>query len=249
MIDQHSLQVTYRFDRGEPRGAHKKDADWAGRGDCIDCNACVVACPMGIDIREGSQMECINCGLCIDACDDIMRKVERPVGLIAFDTDAAVAGRAAKAPVRYHLLRGRTAYYGVALIIVSALMVWGLSTRSALDLHVLRDRNPRFVVLKDGSIRNGYTLKIANRSYTPQDAVITFTGIEGVNLKSPGEDVERDALVQRIAPNEVRPVRVFITAHAEALHSPTAAVAFVVQAGDQRQTVSTVFESDTVRAP
>ncbi|MBS0362121.1 MAG: cytochrome c oxidase accessory protein CcoG, partial [Proteobacteria bacterium] len=63
MLDTHSLQVTYRYDRGEPRGAHKKGADWAGRGDCVDCHACVVACPMGIDIRNGPQLECINCGL------------------------------------------------------------------------------------------------------------------------------------------------------------------------------------------
>ena len=95
MLDQHSLQVTYRLDRGEPRGAHKKDQAWAGRGDCIDCRQCVVACPMGIDIRDGAQLECINCGLCIDACDAIMRKVERPRGLIGYDTDAAVAARVA----------------------------------------------------------------------------------------------------------------------------------------------------------
>ena len=60
MLDMHSLQVTYRYDRGEPRGAHKKGAAWAGRGDCLDCHACMVACPMGNDIRNGSQLECIN---------------------------------------------------------------------------------------------------------------------------------------------------------------------------------------------
>jgi cytochrome c oxidase accessory protein FixG len=32
-------------------------------GDCIDCMACVNVCPMGIDIREGQQMECITCAL------------------------------------------------------------------------------------------------------------------------------------------------------------------------------------------
>src|SRR6185312_12826401 len=90
MVDQHSLQVTYRRDRGEPRAAHKAGSAWEGRGDCIDCQQCVVACPMGIDIRNGSQLECINCALCIDACDEIMLKVERPTGLIGYDTDAAV---------------------------------------------------------------------------------------------------------------------------------------------------------------
>jgi cytochrome c oxidase accessory protein FixG len=91
MIDKHSLQVTYRYDRGEPRGAHRKGDPWEGRGDCIDCKQCVVVCPMGIDIREGSQFECINCALCIDACDEIMTRVERPTGLIGYDSDEAVA--------------------------------------------------------------------------------------------------------------------------------------------------------------
>ena len=76
MLDEHSLQVTYRKDRGEPRGPHKKAESWEGRGDCVDCNQCVVVCPMGIDIRDGAQLECINCGLCVDACDEIMDRVE-----------------------------------------------------------------------------------------------------------------------------------------------------------------------------
>ena len=91
MLDAHSLQVTYRADRGETRGPHKKGATWEDRGDCIDCNQCVVVCPTGIDIRNGPQLECINCGLCIDACDEVMVKIGRPTGLIAYDTDAAVA--------------------------------------------------------------------------------------------------------------------------------------------------------------
>ncbi|MHA7872046.1 MAG: cytochrome c oxidase accessory protein CcoG, partial [Hyphococcus sp.] len=87
LTDEETLQVTYKKDRGEPRGAHKKGESWEERGDCIDCKACVAACPMGIDIREGAQLECINCALCIDACDDIMKKIDRPLGLIAYDTD------------------------------------------------------------------------------------------------------------------------------------------------------------------
>jgi len=56
MTDQDALSVTYRADRGEPRGPHKKGSTWEGRGDCIDCNACVAACPQGIDIRDGDQL-------------------------------------------------------------------------------------------------------------------------------------------------------------------------------------------------
>ena len=176
MLDEHSLQVTYRYDRGEPRGPHKKADTWVGRGDCVDCHACVVVCPMGIDIRNGAQLECINCGLCVDACDDIMVKVGRPTALIAYDTDAAVAARAkGEAPV-YRLVRARTIYYAVALVAVSALVGWGLLHRANTDVHALRDRNPTFVRLHDGSVRNGYTLKIANRSFQTRTYEVGFQG-------------------------------------------------------------------------
>ena len=78
--------------RGEPRGPHKKGQPWEGRGDCVDCKACVAVCPTGIDIRDGSQLECIQCALCIDACNEIMDKVGRPRGLIAYDTIAEPGG-------------------------------------------------------------------------------------------------------------------------------------------------------------
>jgi len=97
MMDEESLTVTYRTDRGEPRKPFEKNADWSQRGDCIDCKACVVVCPMGIDIRDGQQLECITCALCIDACDDVMGKIGRPRGLIDYDSiandDAAARAR------------------------------------------------------------------------------------------------------------------------------------------------------------
>ena len=83
LTDEQALNVTYRFARGEPRAPMRKDTDWSTRGDCIDCNQCVQVCPMGIDIRNGAQLECIHCALCIDACDQMMDKIGRPRGLIA----------------------------------------------------------------------------------------------------------------------------------------------------------------------
>lgn len=243
MLDEHSLQVTYRFDRGEPRGPHKKGASWDGRGDCIDCNACVVACPMGIDIRHGPQLECINCGLCIDACDEIMLRVERPKGLIAYDTDAAVAARAKGDKAVYRLVRPRTLYYAAALVLVSGLMIWGLMGRSPMDVHVLRDRNPTFVRMQDGDIRNGYTLKIANRTFQPMSARIAFEGVAGASLKTPGVDATPGALTVTVEPNQIRAVRVLVTAPPDALPHVNMPAAFVVRAGDADQSVETTFLS------
>jgi cytochrome c oxidase accessory protein FixG len=88
MLDENSLTVTYNDWRGEPRSRHSKKAIAAGEtvGDCVDCNACVAACPMGIDIRDGQQLECITCALCIDACDSVMDKVGKERGLISYAT-------------------------------------------------------------------------------------------------------------------------------------------------------------------
>ncbi|WP_375269969.1 cytochrome c oxidase accessory protein CcoG, partial [Phenylobacterium sp.] len=248
MLDEHSLQVTYRFDRGEPRGPHKKGATWEGRGDCVDCHACVVVCPMGIDIRNGPQLECINCGLCIDACDDIMGKVGRPKGLIAYDTDSAVAARSRSEKPVYKLVRSRTIYYAVALVLVAAVMAWGFSVRTPLDMHVLRDRNPTFVRLHDGAIRNGYTLKIANRTFEPMTARISFSGVAGVTLKTPGEDATPGPISVTVEPNQVRAVRVLVTAPASALPSENMPAAFRIEAGDRVSDVSTTFLSGAANA-
>ena len=249
MLDQHSLQVTYLRDRGETRGPHKKGQTWEGRGDCIDCHACVVVCPMGIDIRDGSQLECINCGLCIDACDEIMDKVERPRGLIAYDTDAAVAAREMRQTPVYKLLRPRTAYYAVALALVSGLMIWGLTHRSALDVHVLRDRNPMFVRLHDGAIRDGYTLKIANRGFEAQDVQVAFAGPVGARLRTPGAKAAGETLSVRVEPNEIRAVRVFVTVPAAAIAAPNMPAVFAVRAGRDAMTVKTNFLSGAANAP
>ena len=90
LLDEESLVITYHDDRGEPRGARKKGTEATGLGDCVACNQCVAVCPMGIDIRDGQQLECITCALCIDACNTVMDKVGLPPNLISYDTLANV---------------------------------------------------------------------------------------------------------------------------------------------------------------
>jgi cytochrome c oxidase accessory protein FixG len=239
MLDKHSLQVTYRKDRGEPRGPHKKGDSWDGRGDCIDCNACVVVCPTGIDIRNGSQLECINCGLCVDACDEIMLKVERPVALIGYDTDAAVAARACGQKPVYPLLRARTAFYAALLAAVSGLMLWGLLTRPALVVNAIRDRNPTYVRLHDGSIRNGYTLKVANRGFQKRTLQIGVEGLPGATLKTPGEDATHRAISVEVEANDVRAVRVLVSAAPGS--SESRPIAFVAAGDGPAVRTPTVF--------
>jgi cytochrome c oxidase accessory protein FixG len=243
MLDEHSLQVTYRYDRGEPRGAHKKEESWVGRGDCVDCHQCVVACPMGIDIRDGAQIECINCGLCVDACDEIMARLLRPPGLIAYDTDAAVAARKAGQPPRYKFVRARTVYYAMALALVSGLMIWGLANRSPVAFEVLRDRNPTFVRLHDGAIRNGFTLKIDNRSFETRSFQVRVSGLASRSLKTPGAPSTTGALPVTVEANQVRAMRLFVIVPEDAAVLSRQAVTFDLSQGGRTWRVASQFLS------
>ena len=190
MTDVEALNVTYRSDRGEPRGPHKKGATWEGRGDCIDCRQCIAVCPTGIDIRDGLQLECIGCSLCIDACDNIMVKVGRPKGLIAYDTDENITRRLDGKKSRYRPIRARTIAYTIILLAVGAVMLWGMAHRSVLDMNVLRDRIPNYVRLSDGSVRNGYTVKILNKRPEIRHLKLEVAGLDstgvGVNISVVG---------------------------------------------------------------
>jgi len=203
MLDENSLVVTYRDWRGEPRG---KPSD-AGAGDCVDCKACVHVCPTGIDIRDGQQLECIGCGLCVDACDDVMRRLDRPTGLIAFETlknlaasEAATKGMA-PGPERLakgmsvrtpqQIIRPRTLVYAGVLGAAVIVMLGAWLLRETLTLTVLRDRAPLYVQLSDGGLRNAYTLKLANKLRGELSLALVLEGPAGLRLLV--QDAEDDA--------------------------------------------------------
>lgn len=217
LTDEETLQVTYKVDRGEPRGPHKKGQSWDGRGDCVACKACVAACPMGIDIRDGAQLECINCALCIDACDEIMEKVGRPLGLIAYDTDANMERRTEGKKPLVKILRARTVLYGVVLALVTAIMLYTLINRDTVNLNVLRDRTPPYVMLSDGSVRNAYTVKIINRDNIMRSFQLDVDGPEEMSLNAVGEEFDGASRIVTAGGDGVRSLRLFITMPADAL--------------------------------
>ncbi|MEM7458662.1 MAG: cytochrome c oxidase accessory protein CcoG [Pseudomonadota bacterium] len=213
LTDEHALNVTYRYDRGEPRGPKRKSENWDDRGDCIDCDQCVQVCPVGIDIRNGPQLECIHCALCIDACDQMMAKIDRPTGLIAYDTDVAVAARAVnETPPRYRILRTRTMLYVVLISAISALMVWGLATRATIEANVLKDRSPPFVQLSSGEIQNGYTLKLVNKLAERRTIIVEITGPDGLSFSVIGIDhAGAEPIELPVEPHGVDRYRVLVT--------------------------------------
>ncbi|MCB1868610.1 MAG: cytochrome c oxidase accessory protein CcoG [Gammaproteobacteria bacterium] len=180
MVDNSSAVPTYDFHRGEPRGRVKKGqkSDDQTTGDCVDCNQCVAVCPTGVDIRHGQQEGCIMCALCIDACDIVMTKLDRPTGLIRYESLDTLSGK----ENRPLLKRPRIWIYGAVLMLSLVGIAYGLSTLEAIEIKVIHDRQPLFVIQSDGSIQNKYTVKILNKMTEDMDVTVSVTGIDGLQM-------------------------------------------------------------------
>lgn len=206
MIDDESLIISYQERRGEPKG---RGGRREGLGDCIDCNQCVVVCPMGIDIRQGMQLECISCALCVDACNGVMDKIGKPRGLIGYNTLANLekGGELKRGDIR--LLRPRTILYAVLIAVVGAIMLAALLSRPVLELNVQRDRNPLFVTLSNGDIRNGYTMKILNKVHQIRHFRLTVEGLPDAAIKVIGRD--DGAPLFTVNPDQLASFRILIS--------------------------------------
>ena len=219
MLDEKSLLVTYKDWRGEPRthGVTKAADEGLKTGDCIDCTQCVQVCPTGIDIREGPQIGCITCALCIDACDKVMAQIGRPRGLIDYCTldDAAIekAGGTAK-PLLKTLFRPRTLAYLSIWTAIGVAMLFSLGARTRLDLSVQQDRNPIYVQLSDGAIRNNYTVKVRNMETRPRKVLLKVSGLDDAKMWT--QDGSRETASHQVEvsvePDSVLKVRLFVAA-------------------------------------
>ncbi len=195
MMDPGTLTVGYRDWRGEPRGKHRKAEGADALGDCIDCMACVNVCPMGIDIRDGQQLACITCALCIDACDDVMGKIGKERGLIDYlsledvppSNEAVAAGWTPKS-VWSHILRFRTFIYFLLWGAIGVGLLVALFMRSEIELTVAPVRNPTFVTLSDGTIRNAYDVRVRNKHGEPRTFALTLSSDLPLGLSIEGDD-------------------------------------------------------------
>ncbi len=229
MVDEETITVTYHGARGEPRGPHKKNDPWEGRGHCIDCNQCVAVCPMGIDIRDGAQLECITCALCIDACDSVMDKIDLPRGLISYDTHEGQFDKTPGKKLKVRFIRPRTIAYGILLTVVGLIMLFTLLNRSVLDVNVIRDRNPLFVKLSDGQIRNGYTVKILNKIHENRRFHVTVEGLENASAWLQVEGPRKPEMIVPVPADALSSVKLFISAPEKGLEKGSTDIAIVVK--------------------
>lgn len=199
LLDPKSLVIAYDQKRGEPRGRGD------GRGDCVDCGACVVACPTGIDIREGLQLECVACAQCVDACDSVMRKFQRPLGLIGYREEASARGvQASLRPYRPRLIL----YPALLIGLVLALVLLGRRA-SEPEVTLLRGIGAPFE-MRGELVHNQVRVKIENRSDQPAFYRLELVGLPEAELIAPENPL-------RIAAGDRATTSVFVVLPAAAM--------------------------------
>lgn len=213
LTDDDTVVIGYDVGRGEPRGKASDPAN----GHCIDCMRCVQVCPTGIDIRNGLQLECIGCAACIDACDDIMRKLDRPTGLVRYDSTKGLSG------LKRRLLRPRLwMYAALGLLGLGVLGTTAFIKARPVHMDVSRMRGAPYY--EDGAvIRNHYQARLINKRNQPvefrltlEDAPdgLTLSGVDGtITIPAHGE-MRRTVIV--IAPRGAYTGPETLTLHAVA---------------------------------
>jgi len=191
LIDDDSIIIGYDEKRGEPRGKAKE----TGIGDCIDCTRCVQVCPTGIDIRQGLQIECVGCANCIDACDTIMTKLNRPTGLIRYDSQNGLAAK------KKRILRPRIAIYFVLMLIgATAMTLSAMQLRSA-NMNIVRMTGAPYFITED-TVRNQFMLRVINK--TSETKTYSVKCDAGEQIYSLGGN--EDGITVEPMGEEVRPV-------------------------------------------
>ncbi|MEY8759350.1 cytochrome c oxidase accessory protein CcoG [Chryseobacterium tongliaoense] len=207
LIDKQTINVYYDFKRGENRSKWRngEDRKTTGKGDCIDCQQCVVVCPTGIDIRNGQQLECINCTVCIDACDEVMEKVGLPKGLIRYATEAEIENQ------EKFRFTSRMRITTVFLALLIGFLGFLLYDRGAMEAKFIKPAGSTFFT-RDGKITNTFIYTFLNKTnerkvlsikvMSPEHGEITFFGSDKIILK--GDEILKGNINITFPETEIR---------------------------------------------
>jgi len=257
LLDNNSINVMYDYKRGEPRAsmrerkktqkqqkAHLADIGLEAAeedllvdksrqtvteaGDCIKCRQCVKVCPMGIDIRNGTQLECVHCTACIDACDDIMDKIGKPRGLIRYSSEQAIRNGTQK------IITPRVLGYTAILLILITTFFTLLVTRPDTETTILRQPGTLYNELPNGWYSNFYEIKAINKTFKeiPYD----------IRLEKPQGELARLGDISTLSPQASNKSRLLVKLPPDVLTSNQTEVTFAVYAnGKKIETVTAGF--------
>lgn len=228
MYDKDTLQISYDYNRGEPRGKLRKE-DTETHGDCIDCKKCVHVCPTGIDIRDGLQLECVGCTACIDVCDDVMQKINKPKGLIRYASLNELASG-----LKFNF-NARMKAYTALLVVLFVFMGYLIFSMKHIDTYISRARGQLFQELPDNRLSNLYEAKIINKTNKPQVVELKVEELDGT-VKLIGKNTIT------LKEESVNPVTFFVELPKKEIAKRSTNIKIgIYQNGQKIQTVKTKF--------
>jgi polyferredoxin len=161
------------------------------------------------------------CALCIDACDAVMDKLQRPRGLIRYESLDALNGKETRPLLR----RPRVWVYSGILLLALSGITYGVVSIEAVELKVLHDRQPLFVQMSDGSIQNKYTLKVLNKTEHDLEVYVSASGPEGLVVMDADHPIHAGR-------GNVTPRTVLVRVPRESLSKESVPVSFRVATAD-----------------
>ena len=116
--------------------------------------------------------------------------------------------------------------YAALIVAVGLVMLFVLETRARMGLSVLHVLAPMFTTTKDGGVRNGYTLRLANKSGEPRKFALEVTGIKDIAIKSEEADVAPDGrLIVSVDPDATQEAQLYVTVPKASLSGPSETIA------------------------
>jgi cytochrome c oxidase accessory protein FixG len=146
---------------------------------CIQCAKCVRACPMGIDIRQGShQLECTHCAECVDACSAVLGRINRATVIDYGWGDST--GHAEEDRKWYRRIGLRD---GKRVVILALLTIYAIglsvviSLREPVLVRVMPNRMTLYTLSSDGLVHNQFRIVVSNRSHTQKQLTLALDGL------------------------------------------------------------------------
>jgi polyferredoxin len=146
-----------------------------------------------------------------------MQQLGRPRGLIDYATLEDSAREKAGAPPSSHMKliwHPRTLVYLGIWSAIGLALLFALGVRQHIDISVAKDRNPPFMLMSDGLVRNAYTVNLRNMENRPRRMEIGLLGLPGATMWT--DTMPRDAAVRRlirtVPADQADPVRVYVIA-------------------------------------
>jgi cytochrome c oxidase accessory protein FixG len=168
LADRHTLQVFFPTDSGN----------------CIHCEKCLRACPMGIDIRNGThQLECTHCAECIDACSEVLGRLGRK-SLIHYawgDPGQSVA-EDNKWYRRIGLRDGKRIAMLALLFIYASGLSLAIHLRQPVLVRIMPDRITLYTRGADGLIHNRFRLLASNRGHAEAKVTLSLADLPAVHV-------------------------------------------------------------------